>query len=201
MQILILSGSRNREGKTARAINAICKGIHDAKGESEVIFLPELKLERCRQCNPNGEGPCTKDGHCVIKDDFESLAQKLRAADVFVCVTPVYFGDLAESLRAFLDRFRRTVFVPPMNAPKPSNLLVKEKPAVGLCYAGGGGGFAAACAVSMERVLQICGFDIVDLILVRRQNLEIKLPILELTGRWLVSKPSSRAESPSLPPL
>jgi hypothetical protein len=26
MHILILSGSRNREGQTARAINSICKG-------------------------------------------------------------------------------------------------------------------------------------------------------------------------------
>jgi multimeric flavodoxin WrbA len=200
MQILILSGSRNREGKTARAIDALCKGIHAARGESEVIFLPELKLERCRQCDPNGEGPCIREGHCVITDDFELVAQKVRAADVFVCANPVYFGDLSESLRAFLDRFRRTVFAPPMTAPKPPHLLVKDKPAVGLCYAGGGGGFAAACTVSLERVLQICGFDVVDLILVRRQNLEIKLPMLELTGRWLVSKPSSRSEAPSKPP-
>jgi hypothetical protein len=27
MQILVLSGSRNRQGKTAQAIGAICKGI------------------------------------------------------------------------------------------------------------------------------------------------------------------------------
>ncbi len=199
MGIMILSGSRNREGKTARAISSIVKGIRDAKGEGEVIFLPELKLERCRQCDPNGEGPCIKEGYCVIKDDFDLVAQKVRAADVFVCANPVYFGDLAESLRAFLDRFRRTVFSPPMTAPKPANLLVKDKPAVGLCYAGGGGGFTVSCAVSLERVLQICGFDIVDMILVRRQNLEIKLPMLELTGRWLVSKPGSRVEA-SAPP-
>jgi len=191
MEILVLSGSRNREGKTARAINAICKGIHDAKGESEVIFLPELNLERCRQCDLDGQGPCTREGYCVIKDDFPTIAKKVRAVDVFVCATPVYFGDLTESLRAFLDRFRRTVFMPPKSTPKASNLLVKDKPAIGLCYAGGGGGFTITCAASLERVLQICGFDIIDLILVRRQNLEIKLPMLELTGRWLVSSPTS----------
>jgi multimeric flavodoxin WrbA len=192
MQILILSGSRNREGKTARAINAICKGIHDAKGESEVVFLPELKLERCCQCDPNGEGPCIRDGHCVIKDDFESVAQKVRAADVVVFATPVYFGDITESLRSFLDRFRRTVFEPPMTAPKSPALLVKGKSTACLCYAGFGGGFTVTCAGSLERALQICGFDIVDFMLVRRQNLEIKLPMLELTGKWLVSKPTSR---------
>jgi hypothetical protein len=36
-----------------------------------------------------------------------------------------------------------------------------------------------------------CGFDVVDMIPVRRQNLEFKLPLLELTGEWLASKPAS----------
>ncbi len=48
MRILVLSGSRNREGQTARAINAVCQGISDAGGNSECLFLTEQKLERCR---------------------------------------------------------------------------------------------------------------------------------------------------------
>jgi len=58
MQILVLSGSRNREGKTAQAINSIVKGITKAGGNSEIVFLIEHKLERCRQCNPDGWGIC-----------------------------------------------------------------------------------------------------------------------------------------------
>jgi hypothetical protein len=30
MQILVLSGSRNRQGKTAQAIGIICKGVENA---------------------------------------------------------------------------------------------------------------------------------------------------------------------------
>ncbi|HSW58443.1 MAG TPA: flavodoxin family protein [Dehalococcoidales bacterium] len=191
MGILILSGSRNREGKTARAIEAICRGIQAAGGQSEVVFLPELKLERCRQCHLDGQGPCVQEGACVIPDDFEIVASKVRDADVLVVANPVYFGELTESLRAFLDRFRRTVFAPPGLAPKAVSLAVKGKPAVGLCYAGFRGGFAVTCAVSLERALQTCGLDVVDLILARRQNLEVKLPMLELTGRWLVTQPTS----------
>jgi len=33
-----------------------------------------------------------------------------------------------------------------------------------------------------------CGFDVVDMIPVRRQNLKFKLPLMELTGEWLASK-------------
>jgi hypothetical protein len=37
----------------------------------------------------------------------------------------------------------------------------------------------------------MCGFDVVDMVNVRRQNLDIKLPMLEATGRWLATKPTS----------
>jgi hypothetical protein len=64
-------------------------------------------------------------------------------------------------------------------------------PAIGLCYAGGSGNGTTNCAMNLERILQTCGFDVVDVIPARRQNLEAKLPIMELTGQWLVTKPSS----------
>ena len=57
---------------------------------------------------------------------------------------------------------------------------------MGICVAGGGGGDAPSCAVSLEKVLRTCGFDVVDLVQVRRQNLEMKLDVLKTTGEWLV---------------
>jgi len=83
MQILVLSGSRNREGQTARAINAVGKGISDAGGNSECLFLTELKLERCRQCDPDGWGLCRKEGRCVIEDDFASIVEKIEVAEFY----------------------------------------------------------------------------------------------------------------------
>ena len=198
MKILILSGSRNCEGQTARAINTICKGISSAKGKSEVIFLTELKLERCRQCDPDGWGLCRKEGRCVIEDDFASIEKKVKAADVLVFANPVYFGDLSESMRTFLERFRRTRFMRPGSGPPGFFPPAGATPAIGLCYAGGSGNGTVSCAASLERVLQTCGFDVVDMIPVRRQNIEVKIPILELTGKWLATKPTSGP--PFVPP-
>ena len=82
MQILALSGSRNRQGKTAQAINAILKGVANAGGNSESIFLTELALEKCRQCNDDGWGDCRSKGQCIIEDDFASIVEKIKAADV-----------------------------------------------------------------------------------------------------------------------
>jgi hypothetical protein len=51
----------------------------------------------------------------------------------------------------------------------------------------------------MERILQTCGFDVVDVIPCRRQNLEAKLPMLEYEGRWLATVPTSGAWPPPPP--
>jgi len=200
MKTLILSGSRNREGQTAKAVKAIQKGLTDGKGKSEVIFLTELKLERCRQCDPDGWGLCRKEGRCVIEDDFASVVDKVKAADVLVFANPVYFGDLSESMRCFLDRFRRTRFMRPGTPPPGGFPSSGGTPAIGLCYAGGSGNGTISCAASLERVLQTCGFDVVDMIPLRRQNFDVKLPMLELTGKWLTTKPTSGPWPPPPPP-
>jgi hypothetical protein len=183
MKIVIISGSKNREGKTARAIETIRKGIAKGKGESECIFLVEHNLEKCRQCNPDGWGICRSEHRCIIEDDFA--------------------GDISEAMRGFLDRLRRINFrfgsVPRPGAP-PAFRPGEATPAVGLCYAGGSGNGTVSCAFFLERVLQTCAFDLVDMIPVRRQNLEMKLPYLERVGEWLTTRPVSGPPPAPQPP-
>lgn len=185
MKILVLSGSRNPQGKTARAIDSVRKGINEAGGESECLFLPALNLERCRQCDSDGWGLCRKEGRCIIDDDFASLVEKIKASDVAVFANTVYYGDLTESMRGFLDRLRRIRFM------RKEPEIAQGIPAVGICYAGGGGNGAPNCCASLDKVLQQCGFDVVDMVPLRRQNLEVKLPALENIGKWLVTRPTS----------
>ena len=179
--ILAILGSRNHKGQTARAVDALLQGAADAGAAVERVFLPECALERCRQCNDNGWGTCRSEGKCVIEDNFAGIAGKIGTADAVVFATPVYFSDLSESLRAFLDRLRR------ITRSEPGKQGIVGKRAIGLCVAGGGGGGAPSCTQSLERVLATIGFDVVDLIPVRRQNLDFKLSILTSTGRWLAS--------------
>lgn len=179
MKCIILCGSRNPAGQTAQAAQALLEGFTSIGGEGEILYLPQLAVERCRQCEDNGWGICSTEGRCVIADDFAALADKIRAADVAVFATPVYWGDLSESLRAFLDRLRRTCI---HDAGKAG---ITGKRAMGICVAGGGGGGAPSCAVSLERVLHTCGFDLVDVLPVRRQNLEAKKEELRQLGCWL----------------
>lgn len=181
MKVLIIAGSRNPEGQTARAAYALLRGVEAQGSSGEIVFLPEMNIERCRQCDEKGWGLCRSEGRCVIEDDLASLVDKIQSADALAFANPVYFGDLSESLRAFLDRLRRTC------THEAGKAKVQGKPATGICVAGGGGGGAPACSVSLEKVLRICGFDVVDLVPVRRQNLDMKLQVLEITGKWLAA--------------
>ena len=185
VKAIIITGSRNPEGQTARATGAVRAGLEAGGVQVEESFLTDLDLERCRQCEANGWGTCRSEGACVIEDDFADLVSRIEQADVAVFATPVYFGDLSESLRAFLDRLRRIC------RHETGNAGVTGKPALGLCVAGGGGGGAPSCATTLDKVLNTCGFDLVDVVPARRQNLDLKVQILEATGRWLASYEST----------
>jgi multimeric flavodoxin WrbA len=202
MKTLVISGSKDREGKTAQAVAAIRRGISRAGGESEVVFLTELKLERCRQCDADGWGICRNEFRCIIKDDFASVVDKIKEADAVVFATPVYFHDLSESMRGFLDRLRRIsprTMPPPRPGAIPPIPTGKVVPAVGVCYAGGSGNGTVNCALNLERFLQWCALDVVDMIPVRRQNLEMKTPYLERVGEWLTTVPVSGLTPPPRP--
>ena len=181
MKFLAIVGSRNPEGRTAKAVNAFIEGLAEEGSQGEKVFLPGINIERCRQCENDGWGTCRTEGRCVIEDDFAPQVDRLREADIAVLATPVYYGDLSESLRAFLDRMRR------VTTHEVGRRGISGKLAIGICVAGGGGGGAPACAVSLEKVLSTCGLDVVDMIPARRQNLAMKLAVLRAMGKWIAT--------------
>ncbi len=179
MKVLIVSGSRNPQGQTGRAAQAFLAGVRKAGGEAEILFLPALRIERCRQCDDAGWGVCRSEGRCCIEDDFAGIVEKVRSADAVVFATPVYFSDLSESLRAFLDRLRR------ITRHENGKRGITDKTAVGICVAGGGGGGAPSCCAILQGILATCGFAVVEMVPVRRQNLRMKCGLLEEVGAWV----------------
>lgn len=181
MEVVVVSGSRNRNGQTAQAVDACLKGFKQAEAGVESFFLPEKKIERCRQCGDSGWGLCRSKGRCIIEDDLGLIVESICRADVIIFATPVYFGDLSESLRAFLDRLRR------MCTHSSVKGLIEKRSAIGICVAGGGGAGAAECSLSLEKILNGCGFNVLDVIGVRRQNLKMKQMILQTTAERIAS--------------
>jgi len=181
MKALVIIGSRSPEGQTARAAKSLLEGLRSEKSRVEEVFLPARNIERCRQCNDNGWGVCRTEGRCVIDDDFALLVEKIKQSDAVVFATPVYFSDISESLKAFLDRLRR------ITRNDNGKRGITDKSALGICVAGGGGGGAPACTLSLEKILSTCGFKVLDMVPARRQNLDMKLIILKSTGKWLAT--------------
>jgi multimeric flavodoxin WrbA len=192
MHVVMISGSRNEKGRTAQCLEAIGRGVATDGGTSERFFLPVLKIERCRQCDLDGWGDCRRKGICIIEDDFQMLIDKMKNADAVVIASPVYLLDITESMRAFLDRVRRITFMQKEN-------LLRGKPTVLLTLAGGGGRGTAPALATLDRQIFESGFDIVDLWSVRRQNFDIKVPMLEAAGKWLATKPTSGPWPPPQP--
>jgi multimeric flavodoxin WrbA len=177
MNVVAFCGSRSPTGQTARALTALTDGLTAEGVLARTVYLPELSIERCRQCDPKGWGRCRSEGRCIIEDDLHTLVEQIRQSDAVVLATPVYFGDLSESLRAFLDRLRR------QNVNETGRAGIAGKPAIGVCVAGGGGGGAPRCAESLTWVLQSSHLEVADMIPLRRQNLPHRLAVLEQIGR------------------
>lgn len=180
MKVLAICGSRNRDGETAKAAGALLDGVRSEGGEGEIVFTTEMHIERCRQCRGDGWGTCLTEGRCIQgDDDFAGLVQRVREADAVVFASPVYFSDLSETLRTFLERLRRICIT---EAGRPS---ISGKPAIAICLAGGSGGGAVPCSHAIETMMLQCGFYVADVIPVRRQNISLKHKVLTETGKWL----------------
>jgi len=187
MNILGIIGSRNPSGKTGSCVDCFLDTVRSKAHDVGKIFLTEKKIEKCKQCDINGWGKCRTDGFCVINDDFSEIVEYIRKSDGIVFATPVYFSDLSESMKTFLDRLRR------ISRNEKGRQGITEKPVIGICVAGGGGGGSVMCSFFLERTLLTCGFVVVDMIPVRRQNLSLKQEILRITGNWFVQHISGGA--------
>ena len=47
---------------------------------------------------------CQKKGRCVIKDDANEIAEKMKSADVIAFATPIYYYEMSGQLKTILDR-------------------------------------------------------------------------------------------------
>ena len=151
-------------------------GYEAAGGEVELIHLNELDIKTCIACD-NGWGIC-RNGDCIHVDGFEAVRSKIEGADAVVFSTPVYWHDLSESAKSFLDRLRRCETF-------SGRGTCKGKKAIGIAAAGGSGNGAARALYNLEDYLKRVGFEIFDLVPVTRFSKDHKLHMLEAAGRRL----------------
>lgn len=98
--ILILSGSPRRHGNSDMLCEEFMRGAEESGHCVEKIFLRDKTIGYCRACYY-----CKKSGGvCAIQDDMAEILDKMRAADVLVMASPVYFYSMDAQMKAVIDR-------------------------------------------------------------------------------------------------
>ena len=177
MKCIAIQSSPNTDGLTASSTQAVLEGFEAEGGDVELIHLNQMEIRPCLACD-RGWGTC-RDGDCIQEDDLDLIRGKIAEADVLVFATPVYWQDLSESAKRFLDRLRR------METFSGRGTCVGTR-AIGVAAAGGSGNGAARALYNLEDCLKRLGLEIVDLVTLTRFSKDHKLPMLKHAGRRLV---------------
>lgn len=159
MSLLVIWCSPNQEGLTAKCKSALVSGILEYGMECSEVHLNRLNIGRCQVCS-TGFGQCAQKGTCVLEDDFNRLYALMQQCDALALVTPVYWHDMAEPLKALLDRVRR--------CDCKVNHALRGKKAMIVACAGGSGNGAVRCLGLMEDTLKHMGMDVRERIPVTR---------------------------------
>lgn len=97
--IMIISTSLRNFSNSEILANAFATGTKLAGNQVEFVSLKEKSIQFCTGCLA-----CQTTGQCWIKDDMNSLLERMKKADVLVFATPIYFYELSGQLKTFLDR-------------------------------------------------------------------------------------------------
>jgi multimeric flavodoxin WrbA len=100
MKIVAVNGSpRGMKGSTGRLLEEVIAGAAESGAEVEIVNLAQTPLKPCVGCDA-----CHKVGVCPIKDDYESIKEKIEAADAIIYASPNYIFSVTAQMKAFLDR-------------------------------------------------------------------------------------------------
>ena len=183
MKILGIQSSPNTDGLTAQLAKAVLEGAESEAADVVLIHLNQLKIDACNACNLDnrGWGTCRNEGQCMVKDEFQDLREKIHQADALVFATPVYFGDISESAKCFLDRWRRC------EREAPNQDRLKGKLVVGIAAACGGGGGAINALRNLETYLRFFNFNVFDLVPATKYSKKHKIDMLKAVGKKLAT--------------
>ena len=102
MKVLLINGSPHPKGCTYRALKEITVELYQAGIEFEIENVGKDLVRGCSGC-----GMCKKsgDGHCVYTSDrVNEIIDKMKYSDALIVGSPVYYANVAGSMRSFLDR-------------------------------------------------------------------------------------------------
>jgi multimeric flavodoxin WrbA len=172
MKYLIITGNPKRDGLCHAVTGEVKKGAES--GGAVVEILNTGKQERCHVCG-TGWGMCREKHVCAFGNDgFTEAQDKAHEADMFCLVSPVYWGEMEESLKCFFDRLRRCEFDMPWGGQRDRKPAFSGKQVLLIASPGGSGNGMLTCLEQMDRFCRHTGAIIFDYIGINRWNNDYK---------------------------
>ena len=98
-KVLVITSSFRKGGNSDSLAESFVSGARENGNEVDIISLADKRIEFCKGCLA-----CGKTQKCVINDDAVEIAERMKAADVIVFATPVYYYSVSGQLKTMLDR-------------------------------------------------------------------------------------------------
>ncbi|HDL85612.1 MAG TPA: flavodoxin family protein [Candidatus Acetothermia bacterium] len=194
MKILILTSSPNSNGLTSACGEAARQGVIDSRSPARVVNLNDLSISRCAVHN-DGWGTCHTKYHCQLEDDFQNLQDTIEKAEGYVFITPVYFGEPSEPMKAMIDRLRRCEATKDESTGEKS--ILAKKPAVLVAAAGGTGHGTLSCLEMLERFALRVGVKVFDTIPVTKNTRDYQLETIHDALAAMAAAPPIPEMSPA----
>ncbi|MEW6658349.1 MAG: flavodoxin family protein [Thermodesulfobacteriota bacterium] len=100
MKIIAVLGSPQPRGNSAGLARAFLAAVREQGAEVQEYQLNQLNFKGCQGCRA-----CkNKKDACTLEDDLTTVLEAIKAADLLVLASPVYFGDLSGQMKCFFDR-------------------------------------------------------------------------------------------------
>ena len=99
MKILGISGSPNKEGNTAYAVNYALNIVKNEGLKTKYISLAGKKINPCIAC-----WKCEETHECYQNDDMKEIIESMRWCKGMIIGSPVYFGLISGQLKVMMDR-------------------------------------------------------------------------------------------------
>ena len=164
MKYLIITGNPKQDGLCHSVTSEIARGASD--GGAEVEILNTVGMKTCLCCG-NGWGTCREQHECAFGEgDFNKAQEAVKNADMICVITPVYWGEAAESLKSFMDKLRRCEF--------GQNGVLSGKQILLVAVPGGSGNGLLSCLEQMDRFCRHTNAIIFDYIGVNRWSSDYK---------------------------
>ncbi len=124
MKIVTILGSPRKASNSSMIAERFNQTAKQAGAEVRTYSLHKIRFRGCQACRSCQQG---QEGECVLRDDLTEVLNNVRAADILVIATPVYYGDVNHQIRAFLERTFSFLKPDYMSNPQPCRLPPGKK--------------------------------------------------------------------------